>query len=255
MDMIEKLKALPGKISLWYEDLVTGERMALNEDVPMVAASVIKLFVLVEAQRRIHGGSLARDQEVVIRRERCVPSCGALSYMHDGLKVTAEDLYTLMTVLSDNTATNYLIDILGLEAIRDCIRDLGFRGTRLNRKMFDARLDALGVQNYITAREVGELLARLYRGTVISPEASRDMLRILKLQQINHKIPFYLGGLAEVAHKTGEDVGITHDAAIVFARRPFVLVVCGNGTDVPACERMMGEMGRDLYLASEGCPK
>lgn len=255
MDIIEKLKALPGKIGLWYEDLVTGERMALNEDVPMMAASVIKLFVLVEAQRRIHEGSLARDREVVIRRGKCIPSCGALSYMHDGLRVTVEDLYTLMTVLSDNTATNYLIELLGLEAVRDCIRDLGCRGSQLNRKMFDARLDALGIQNYITAREVGELLAKMYRSTLISPESSRDMLRILKLQQINHKIPFYLDGLVDIAHKTGEDTGITHDAAIVFARRPFVLVLCGNETDVPTYERLMGEIGLALYQASEGCPK
>lgn len=249
-EIFSGLSALPGKISLYYENLSTGERFGFHEEEPMMAASMIKLFILAEAYRQMEAGLLDKNRLITVRRQECVPSCGALTYMHDGLRVTVEDLYTLMIILSDNSATNYMINILGEEAIRTGIRSLGFRCTELNRRMFDREKSEKGIQNYITAEETGRLLACMARGELVSPEASADMVRILKDQRLNGKFPFYLHALpghVEIAHKTGEDTGITHDGGIIFANRPFVLVICGNETDVPACERAMAQIALDLY--------
>lgn len=253
-NILSRLASLPGKISFYYKNLATGQELAWNENEPMMAASVIKLFIMAEAYRRIEAGTLDKNRLVTIHKENCVPSCGALTYMHDGLQVTVEDLYTLMIILSDNSATNYMIDILGEDSINEGIRALGFSDTVLNRKMYDTEKASRGIQNYITAAEVGSLLTQMARGTLISPEASADMLRIMKDQRLNGKIPFYIHTIpdhADIAHKTGEDTGITHDVGVIFTRQPFVVVFCGNETDVAAYERVMAEISLELYRAAE----
>ena len=96
-----------------------------------------------------------------------------------------------------------------------------------------------------TAREIGMLLEKAYRGELVSPAASRQMLDILLAQQLNGKLPFFLD--CEVAHKTGEDDGITHDAGIIFAPKPFIVCLFSNNTDVPPFERLMQDIARELY--------
>jgi beta-lactamase class A len=166
--------------------------------------------------------------------------------MHDDLQVTLEDLYTLMIILSDNTATNILIKHLGIEQINRTLHKLGLTHTKLNRLLFDSEQSALGIENYISAREIGNLLEEMYYGRLISQEASVQMLHILKKQRLNSKIPFLLPKNLEVAHKTGEDTGITHDVGIVFAKQPFIVCFCGNEVDVPLFERKMQDLTNQL---------
>ena len=248
--ILSRLRQMPGKIGFYYKNLSTGEELSYQDQMPMMAASVIKLFVMAEAYRQIHEGRLSKDQMVTIHKADCVPSCGALTYMHEGLQVTVEDLYTLMIILSDNSATNFLIDIVGEDNVNQFIEELGYTTTRLNRKMFDAEKSARGIQNYITAREVGDFLEKMYLGQLVSPEASADMIRIMKDQRLNSKIPFIIHTIpdrAPIAHKTGEDSGITHDAGIIFTEQPFILVFCGNETAVAPYERLMADIALELY--------
>ena len=133
-EILSRLSALPGRIAFYYKNLADGEIISYHEQEPMMAASVIKLFILAEAFRQMEAGELEKNRLVTIRKEACVPSCGALTYMHDGLQATVEDLYTLMIILSDNTATNYMIDILGREAVNEGARSLGFCGKCMMRR-------------------------------------------------------------------------------------------------------------------------
>ncbi|MFV0240116.1 MAG: serine hydrolase [Lacrimispora sphenoides] len=249
-EIIKKLERIPGKISFLYEDLKTGEGYAYHEQEPMMAASVIKLFVMAAAFEKSNKGIFQMDKLLPVKREDCVPSCGALTYLHDGILVTGLDLVTLMIIFSDNTATNILIDILGIEKINDTIQGLGFRHTLLQRKMYDIERSNRGIQNYITAYETGRLLKMMYEGTLIDRRSSEAMISILKNQQLCSKIPFYLQALGEspdIAHKTGEDTGITHDVGIVYGKEPFLVCFCGNETDTPAFERVMAEVSLELY--------
>ena len=154
-------RALPGKIGLYALYPATGDEIRFHADMPMEAASVIKLPIMVEAFRQREAGMLDFALPVTVRRENKLPSCGALTYLHDGLTVQVGDLVTLMIILSDNTATNLLIDLLGQEHINRTIAALGLTGTQLNRKLFDAEQAALGVQNYVTAADMGALLTGL----------------------------------------------------------------------------------------------
>ena len=244
--ILDQLKALKGQVSFYYKNLITGETFGYQEDMPLQAASVIKIPVLIEAFSRLQGGEIEKDETVTIRKEDKLPSCGALTYMHDGLEVTFEDLYTLMIILSDNTATNLLIRQLGMNNINTTLQELGLHNTRINRLLFDSKQSSLGIQNYISAYEIGVLLEKMYFGELISPEASLEMLRILKNQRLNGKIPFFLHGKADIAHKTGEDDGITHDVGIVYAPQPFIVCFCGNEVEVPVFERFMQDISLDL---------
>ncbi len=147
---------------------------------------------MTEAFAQIEAGKLAMDQEITVHRKDCVPSCGVLTYLHDNVKLQVIDLITLMIIVSDNTATNVLIDLLGIDNINARIRALGFEKTILNRKLFDAEKAKLGLHNYITAEEVGALLEMMYRGTLVSEAASARMISIMKDQQLNHKIPYLI---------------------------------------------------------------
>lgn len=242
---LPRLSALPGEISVYAENLVTGEKIAWQADIPLVAASVIKIPILVEAFRRERDGELSMEEKFVIRPEDKMPSCGALTYLHDGLEVTLADLCVLMIILSDNSATNLLIDRLGIDHVNQTLRNLGLEKTTLRRRLFDSAASKKGIQNHITAREMGMLLKLIYEKKCISQTADEKMMRILKDQRLNGKIPFFLDDY-EIAHKTGEDDGTTHDVGIVFAEEPIIVCFASNHTDVPSYERLMQDMARDL---------
>ncbi len=239
---------LPGEISFLYRNLLTGETISYEENKPLCAASVIKLAVLTEAFFRIEEGTLDPQAEYVLQEEDKLPSCGALTYMHTGLNVTMEDLYTAMIIHSDNTATNILLKKFTMEAVNRRMRSLGLTVTTVNRLLFDGEAAAKGLENQIAAGEMAFLLEKMYRGELVSPKASEKMLQILKNQRLNGKIPFFLHGMGiPVAHKTGEDSGITHDVGIVYGETPFILCFCGNKTDVPLFERFMQDVSLGIY--------
>ena len=245
--MMKRLHAAPGHVAMYYHPLDGGCRQMMNENMPLMAASVIKIPIMVEAFRQFESGKLSPGETHVLREEEKMPSCGALNRMHAGLEVTMRDLVELMIVLSDNTATNILIERLGIAHVNETMRALGLKATVLRRKLFDKEASAAGLQNTVGARDMGILLEKMYEGTLVSEEASREMLEILKNQKLNGKMPFYIKprGIA-CAHKTGEDDGITHDVGIVFARKPFVLCMLSNETDVTTYERLIQNIAREL---------
>ncbi len=246
----KRLKELPGNISFYYHNLITGEHFQYRAEEKLMAASVIKLYIMAAAFQQIAEGKLNPDQLISTRREDFVPSCGAVAYLHEGLEVTVRDLITLMIIFSDNTATNILIDLMGEDQINERIRSLGFRDVWLRRKMFDLEKSRQGIQNLITAEETGIFFQKLYESRLAGEKEDAQMLEILKCQQLNGKIPFYLKAAVpepDIAHKTGEDEGITHDVGIIYGEEPFVVCFCGNETDTPGFERLMAEVSLELY--------
>ena len=251
MEWMERVRQTPGKVGVYYRPL-DGEAVGFNEDLPLIAASVIKLPVMVEAVRCIEVGELDPDERVTVPPEAKLPSCGALTYLHDELTVTAMDLITLMIILSDNTATNLLIDRLDMEAVNRTMAELDIPGIALRRKLFDAEQSRRGVENTVTARGIGLLLTRMATGTLLGGKADSQMMSILKNQRLNGKLPFFLHGRGvKIAHKTGEDDGITHDVGVVYAPKPFVVCMLSNEVDVPAFERLMQDAALEMYLANQ----
>jgi beta-lactamase class A len=242
------LKGIPGKLAVYCKNLVTGEILDYNGDIPMMAASVIKIPVLIETFRQIQAGMLKKDQLYVLEEGDKLPSCGCLNRMHAGLNLTVQDLYNLMIILSDNTATNILIRLLGgTEEINGSLAKMGYQTCRVNRLLFDSEAADKGIENYVSGREIGDMLEKMYRGKMIDRKSSEEMLEIMKSQRLKNKIPFYFQGCVPIAHKTGEDDGITHDVGIIFGSQPFILCCMSNETDCTRFNRFIQKLAWSLY--------
>ncbi len=249
----EYLEGIPGKLTVYYKNLSTGAVLAHNSEAPMMAASVIKLPVLVETFRQIQAGILKKDQLYVLREEDKLPSCGCLNRMHEGINLTVQDLYNLMIILSDNTAANILIRLLGgVEAINGSLAEMGYRTCRVNRLLFDSEASDKGIENYVSGAEIADMLEKMYWGRLVDRQSSQEMQEILKAQRLKNKIPFYFQGCVPIAHKTGEDDGITHDVGIIYGSQPFILCCMGNGTDCPRFNRFIQKLAWALYRETAG---
>jgi len=247
MKFWNRLLATKGSAGFYYRPL-GGEALQFNEDLPLVAASVIKIPIMVAAFRLRNEGRLDFSEEIEIRPEHKKPSCGALTYMHDGLKVTVLDLITLMIILSDNTATNLMIDLLSVAAVNETMDMLGIPGICLRRKLFEPELARQGITNTITARGIGMLLEKMAQVALLGKPSDDEMLEILSKQRLNGKLPFFLHSMGvKIAHKTGEDDGTTHDVGVVYAKKPFVICMLSNDVDVSAYERLMQDAALELY--------
>ena len=132
-----------------------------------------------------------------------------------------------MIILSDNVATNILIDALGMAKINETIRQQGFSHTSLQRKMMDGKAKEQGLDNYTTAYDVKMLLMGLeQQASTLSPASRQQFIDILKRQQCNNKLPKLLPADTSLAHKTGDLPQVEHDAGIMYIEdKPIVVVV------------------------------
>ena len=243
----EQLSALGGDTGVYIKNLVTGETWQRGEGVPVVAASVIKIPVMIEAFRQAQAGELSLEEIHVLEDWERLPSCGTLKAMHTGIEMTLLDLVKLMIIVSDNAATNIMIRRVGIENVNRTLRTLGCEKTTLNRLLFDREASKRGVKNFITAGEMGMVLEKLWRGEVVSKAASDAMMEILLDQRLNGKLPFFIDSMGiDIAHKTGEDDGISHDVGILYTAEPLVCCFVGEHVDVPRYERLMQDAAKAL---------
>ena len=265
----DRISRAAGHIGVYYENLETGERVRAVKGGGELfeAASVIKLWIMSAVFERAEQGSLDMDRKVRVKAEdmvpfpgladyRCdkaeghltedmFPESGILNFLEPGLELSIRDLVHMMILISDNTATNVLIDLLGKDEINENIRRIGAEHTVLERKLFDTRPEVLGRENMITLEETADYLRGVYRGRLISPEASREVCAILQNQQNTYKIPFYIRKLP-IAHKTGEDSGIENDCGIVFGEQPFIMCFLANEADEPEAVRLCQDLALEL---------
>jgi beta-lactamase class A len=161
-------------------------------------------------------------------------------------------LCELMITRSSNLATNLLIEKLGVEDIRATVHSLGADGMHVLRGVEDQKAYEQGLNNTTTARGLQVLLTAIAEGKAIDEDSSRAMIAVLEKQAFNEGIPAGLPQGTRVAHKTGEIKKIHHDAAIVYAQRPFVLVVLVRGmNDQKESAALIADITRILYQAVE----
>ncbi len=232
----------PGIYSAAAIELPAGRRWLLNPQ-RLRSASLIKIFILAEAFRRIDRGELDPDAAVAIPAEAIVGGAGQLEFAAPGTVRTWRQLLEVMIVESDNTATNMLIDRLGMESVNALAAALGCRDTVLRRKMMDFAAAAAGRENYTTPADVAAVLAMLYRHGCVSPAADEAMVAILFRQEDRCKLPLLLPAPARVACKSGDLEGAEHDAGIVYGEEcDYVLAVMSDG--LPDEERGRGVIAR-----------
>lgn len=210
-------KTAGGRFSLAAVQHETGEEILMNPDDLFASASVIKIPVLAALWAATEERRLDLDARTILRKEDLVGGSGVLCELHPGIELTLRDLAHLMIVVSDNTATNMLIERIGLPFIEDFLAANGFHQIKLQRKLYDLEARKQGRDNLINAREIRDMLHRLSIGNLppLSEAGCNECLEIMKRQQHRDKIPALLPKEAEVASKPGSLDDVTHDAAVV----------------------------------------
>lgn len=223
-DIAHILDPAGGHWAMVIESLEGKGSIRLHDKDPFTAASVIKIPVMMAAFHDARLGVLRLDDACVIRKEDKVGGSGVLKELHSGLRLTLLDAINLMIVVSDNTATNLVIDAVGIDRINEYMAEKGCSGSRLEAHLM--RPKPGGPYNTITARDIALLLKGIWERTIENPGDCDAMMDILKRQQYNDKIPRYLPKEAVCAHKTGEVTGVTHDAGIVIGPSASFVIVC-----------------------------
>lgn len=206
-----------GRLAFAFHDLQSDEQLSHRADERVPTASVIKLPILVHLALAAAGGAVDWGARLTLGDAVKVPGTGVLKELGAGLELSVRDLCLLMTALSDNTATNMLIDLVGIDAVNARLDALGMAGTRLLRRAFTpdtpaSRPFGLGVT---TPREQAALLARIARRQLGDAAAAAVTLDMLGRQQDRAAIPRLLPAGWQYAGKTGSDAGLRADVAIL----------------------------------------
>jgi beta-lactamase class A len=180
-----------GKVSLFAKNLDTGESYALNADDRVRTASTIKIAVMVEACARVAEGKSKWTDELVLTKEKKVSGSGILQELSDGLHITLRDGVNLMMLVSDNTATNLVLDVLTTDAVNARMESLGLKQIKILRKVGSGGDSVAGKDpdnkrfglGFATPREMVALLEKLERGEVVSRAASKEMIELMKREQ------------------------------------------------------------------------
>lgn len=233
-------ESFSGQIAI-YADNFQGDKVEINPDLVWPTASCIKVPILIELYRRVAFGEVDLGESLTYEESDYTPGSGILKDLSPGLTLTLKDLATLMVIISDNTASNMLIDYLGKDAINNTSWDLGLKNTTLFRKIdFTARDDkGLGIT---TAREYASLFRMIYSGQVWDANTSRQMLAILKGQHYQamltrHLPQNLLAGdnsgrcpAITVASKNGSISNARNDGGIFFTPwGDYILVILTRG--------------------------
>jgi beta-lactamase class A len=234
-----------GKVGLYAINMNTGASVAIAPDTPVQTASVIKLPIMVETFAEVAAGKRSLEDKLVLTKDNQVPGSGILAQLQPGLQLTLYDAVVLMMDLSDNTATNMVIDHIGIAAVNARIHAMGLKDTYLYKKVFkpaegplppDQAKFGLGKT---TAREMAEVMesiegcaagamppahAPAYWNGVSDSRLCREMVEIMRNQQYRNMIPHYLETIdtsdqgSAIVDKVGELDDVRNDVAIVYSK-------------------------------------
>ena len=217
---------LDGVMGVAIEDLTTGEHFFLHEDEVFAQASSIKITVLANLYLQAQQGKLKLTDLYTVQSSDLVPDSDIMGGLTPGVtRLTLRDLATMMVAVSDNSATNVLIDRVGMPNVNAMLDSLGLTHTRLRRKMMDLQAAKEGRENISTPREMMTLLDAIYHGKLLNQESTADFFKMLSTNKSSF-IPRDLPADLKVANKPGELEAVRNDSGVVFVEgRPYVICV------------------------------
>ena len=239
-DLQKKIEALAaayqGHVALYAKNLTTGETVSLDPQRPVQTASVIKLPLMLQAFEQVKAGKLKLSMPVVLTKGNQVPGSGILNLMEPGLTLTLKDTITLMMTLSDNTATNMVIDVVGLSPTNEMLVRMGLHNTYFYKKVFkpaegpmppDQKQFGLGKT---TAEEMAKVMESIYRCDMGDRGLCLQMITIMRNQQYRDMLPRYLEradaseDLSAIADKIGALDDVRNDVALAYTQRGPVII-------------------------------
>lgn len=271
-DLQKKITAMAaaydGHVALYAKNLTTGETVSVDADRPVQTASVIKLALMLQAFEQIHAGKLQLSQPIVLTKENQVGGSGILGQLDPGLKLTLKDAITLMITLSDNTATNMLIDAVGLKPTNEMVASMGLKNTYFYKKVFLAAIEPMPADQKefglgkTTPEEMAKVVESIYRCDLGDRDLCVEMITIMRNQQYRAMIPRYLATpdssetLSPIADKIGMLDAVRNDVALVYtARGPIIVSIFTyddadkSWTPENRAEMLIGRMAQEIVSA------
>lgn len=237
------MTAYEGVAGVSVRNLATGESLSIRGGEKFPSASLIKVSILVTALDEVRRGNLRMDDPISMIARDQVGGSGVLQYMHSGMEMTVQDAAALMITLSDNTATNLLLDKLNIRTVWAKMDSLGLPATRVHSKTF-IRATSVAMDSSVkyglgvtTPDETLELFARLHAGTAVNPAMDSVALTLLRANQDFTKLVRWVPESVIVAHKTGEVDQSRNDCGII------------QGPQAPVAVCVMTRENRDTSYA------
>jgi beta-lactamase class A len=247
-------------------DIDNNARLSRRGDEKFSTASLIKVAILVTVYDLVAKGQLSLDDPITVLKIDQVPGSGIIQYLHNGTILTVRDAAWLMITISDNTATNLLLDRIIIRRVWNKMDSLGLKDTRVHSKSF-LRVSSIAMDSSVkyglgvtTPNEMARLFEMLAKGKAVSPAADSEMLDILEHNENDQKLLRYVYGV-RAAHKSGETNQVRTDCALFYLRNRIVAcVLTKDNVDQrynPDAEAhlIIGRMGEAIVNAWGGIPK
>jgi beta-lactamase class A len=265
-------------LGVYFKDLKTGEVACHNADVSYPTASVLKIYILADLTRKIQAGELKWTDRFELKEAFKSVGSGVFQCLDDGLMPTLKDYATLMMIISDNTATDFLFGLTGRDSIKKNVLDpLGLTKTQIDfgcagllGLYFGAPIDLpyqeqlkaikekgfgsddfwnfapykceTEINDITSAKDAATMFETYYKGEWVNAQASKDALDIMLQCQTNSRIPKYLHGVP-VAHKTGTCDRVANDCGIVYSKKgDYILCLFYDG-NIDSKEAYMANAG------------
>jgi beta-lactamase class A len=243
------LAGYTGRWGIVIHNHSNGQKLEINPHMVFPSASMIKIPIMYEIMRQAAAGQINLAKTLIVSNEFRTGGAGILKELRPEIGMTIRELVTLMIILSDNIATNMLIQLLSMDAINKTMKDLGLQSTVLRRLMMDFEAAAAGKENDTSPADLALIFTAIYDHIGVPPDYGALMLDILKRQQVKDKLPFYLPEETIIAHKTGTLPGVEHDGGILFLPGgPYI--ICILTADLTANVQglqLVADLGKAIY--------
>lgn len=225
-----------------------GERFSHNGHRRFVAASTVKIAIMIELFRQIDDGRLSLDTGYRLRPAEKAAGSGVVARLHDGIELTLGDLAYLMMSISDNSSTNILIDQVGQERVNATMCELAMTGSTLGRRMRGSHINPGEQENWAVPDDYVRAIGALFDGSAASAASCTQMLALLETQQNDRRIARHLPrtNRPRWGSKTGSLPGIANDVGyVVTDRGPVIMAVfCENPLDPHEGELIIGDIAK-----------
>lgn len=244
-----RLFDIPGiSIAIYIKDLTTEYSIGINDEEKIPSASLIKIPIMAAIYYLAEEGEISLDNVLIYKKHHYCSGSGIIKNIPFGSKFKVKELIELMITVSDNIATQMLTEYVGLKKLDEIFKKLELENTNISRYIMDLKKKKEGIENYTTAKDIGILLEKIYKGKLVSKLASSEMLFFLMKQKICDRIPRLLPKEVIVANKTGLMKDVCHDAGIVFTNNgDFIICILTKNLDHKIAKKFIAEVAYKTY--------